>query len=90
LVDLRTRPTPRAAVGDDERDVNLFGLQVDILDEQSEKLFANSRPHCVATFLATFAPGGRPQSHRLATVTWIFSVEAKGLEPSNLLTASQK
>jgi hypothetical protein len=27
-------------------------------------------------------------SHRLTAVTWMFSVEAKGLEPSNLLTAS--
>jgi hypothetical protein len=41
----------------------------------------------VATFLATFAPGGRPQSHPLTAVTWTFLVEAKGLEPSNLLTA---
>ena len=40
---------PWAAVGDGKRDVHLFGLQVDILDEQSEKLFANSGPCCVAT-----------------------------------------
>jgi hypothetical protein len=45
LVDLRTRPTPRAAVGDRERDVHLFGLQIDILDAKSKQLsFANSGP----------------------------------------------
>ena len=43
-VDLRTRLTPGAAVGDGARDGHLFGLQVEILDEQSKKLFANSRP----------------------------------------------
>jgi hypothetical protein len=31
--------------------------------------------------------GSWPWPHRRTAVTWTFSVEAKGLEPSNLLTA---
>jgi hypothetical protein len=55
--------------------MQLFGLHVDILDEQSGHLsFAKSRPRCVATFLATFAPS-RLASHTDNTaVNWTFSV----------------
>ena len=84
LVDLRTRPTPRAAVGDRERDVHLFGLQIDILDAR-----ASSSP------LPTPVPAERgyiqTESSALATPPHCcdqdFRVEAKGLEPSILLTA---
>jgi hypothetical protein len=68
--------------------VHLFGLQVDILDSKSEQLSpANSGSGGVWLHFATFTPGPRPWSHRRTAVTWTFSVEAKGLEPSNLLTA---
>ena len=44
----------------------------------------------VRGYIFGYIPTGPPhQPHRYTAVTWMFSVEAKGLEPSNLLTASQ-
>jgi hypothetical protein len=70
--------------------VHLFGIQDDILDEKSGQLsFANSGPCCVATvgYILTDPDGVATPAH---SRDLDFRVEAKGLEPSNLLTASQK
>jgi hypothetical protein len=66
-----------------------WSLQVDILDKKSEQLSpAYSGPGDV--WLHSWLHSHRvlgPWPHRLTAVTWMFSVEAKGLELSNLLTA---
>ncbi len=55
----------------------------------AEALFADSGPGCVATvgYIRADPEGIATPAH---TRYQDFSVEAKGLEPSNLLTASQK
>ena len=72
----------------DPRQLIGASIQDDVLDEKRKQLSLRTPVSAVWLQLATFAPGGRGQSHRLTAVTRTFSVEAKGLEPSNLLTAS--
>ncbi len=86
---LAPRTDTRAADGDGKRDVILLRLQVDVLDEQRKQLSLRTPVPTVWLQLATFAPALRESPHPYTPVTRTFSVEAKGLEPSNLLTASQ-
>ena len=77
----------RAAVGDGKRHVILLRLQVDVLDEQRKHLSLRTPVPAVWLQLATFAPTLKGVATLVHSRDQDFRVEAKGLEPSNLLTA---
>ena len=63
-------------------------MQDDVLDEQRKQLSLRTPVPAVWLQLATFAPTLKGVATLVHSRDQDFRVEAKGLEPSNLLTAS--
>jgi hypothetical protein len=76
---------PRQVV--DPRQLIGANIQVDVLDEKSEQLSLRTPVPAVWLQLATFAPALKGVATLVHSRDQDFRVEAKGLEPSNLLTA---